>query len=85
MSLFLATCYASLVRRVSVCLTLSGDLLCESCKKGVCVSFFLATCYASLVRRLYVCVTLSGDLLCESCKKGVCVCHSFWRLAMRVL
>ena len=53
---------------MSQCVTLSGDLPYESCKKGVCV-------------------TLSGDLPCESCKKGVCVtvCHSFWRLAMRVL
>ena len=67
-SLFLATCYVSLVRRVcvsqyvtlsgdlpyksGVCVTLSGDLPCESCKKGVCVSLFLATCHASLVRRV---------------------------------
>ena len=74
MSFFLATCYVSLVRRVDMCVILSGNSLCESCNKGVCVSLFLVTCYASLVRRLYVCVTLSGDLLCESRKKGACVC-----------
>ena len=71
-----ATCLASLVGGVCVCMcvTLSGDLPCESCRRGV---------------RVYVCVcvTLSGDLPCESCRRGVrvYVCHPVRRLALRVL
>ena len=80
-----ATCIASLVGGVCVCVTLSGDLPCGLGGVCVCVSPYPATCLASLVGGVCVCVTLSGDLPCESCRRGVCVCHPIRRLALRVL
>ena len=56
-----------------MCVTLFGDLPCESCRRGLCVSPYSATCLASLVGGGCVCVTLSSDLPCESCRRGVCV------------
>jgi len=82
LSLYLAICCVSLVEGVCACyVTLSGNLMYESCRKGVCP----VTCFTSLVggvcllchpiHRLavQVNVTLFGNLM--NLVGGVCVCY----------
>jgi len=63
LSLYLATCCTSLVGGVCACyVTLSGDLLYESCRRGVCVYVTLSGDLFYEYCRWGVCV-LSGELL----------------------